>query len=330
MKNPAAQKTVVITGAAGNLGRLVVQRLHRDQPIVAFDRRPLAGLPKDVELRRSDLRWRELEEVLRHHDVRAIVHLGLMHNPRNDVRSYRFNVVGTQRLLELAAKHNVPKLVHLSSANIYGPDPDNSHFLTEDSPLLGAEHHPEIRDLVAVDTIVQAFFYRQPETRTVLLRPVHIVGPRVQNAPSNYLRLERPWVLTGFDPLIQLIHEQDMVDAIRRAVAADVRGVFNVVGSEVAPLSRVLDVLGRRRRSIPPFLARPALRGAWRLGTSSFPPPELRHVQYHCVVDGSAAREILGFEPRYSLVDTIRSVDGAVPPLRNLNADDVRDTSATR
>lgn len=319
--------TIVITGAAGNLGRLVVQRLHRDEPIVAFDRRPLGGLPKDVEVRRTDSRWKALEEVLRHQEVSAVVHLGLMHNPRHDVRSYRFNVVGTQQLLELVAKHGVPKLVHLSSANIYGPDPDNSHFLTEDSPLLGAEHHPEIRDLVAVDTIVQAFFYRRPETRTVLLRPVHIVGPRVRNAPSNYLRLERPWVLTGFDPLVQLIHEEDMVEAIRCAVRTDVRGVFNVVGPGVAPLSRVLDVLGRRRRSIPPFLARPALRGAWRLRTSSFPPPELRHVQYHCVVDGGAARDILGFEPRYSLVETIRSVEGRGLPFENLNVDDTRDTS---
>lgn len=301
---------MVVTGAAGNLGRLLVRTLRRDGRVFGFDRRPIAGLPDDVETGRSEVRWRALEEVLRHHEVEAVLHLGLMHNPRNDVGCYRFNVVGTQRLLELVAKYKVPKLLLLSSANIYGPDPDNSHFLTEDSPLLGAEHHPEIRDLVAVDNIVQAFFYRQPETRTVLLRPVHIVGPRVRNAPANYLRLERPWVITGFDPLVQLIHEEDVVEAIRLAVEKSARGVFNVVGPGVAPLSRVLKVLGKRSRSFPSFLARPVLKGAWRLNTASFPAPELRHVQYHCVADGSAAEAQLGFEPRYSLVETIRSVDG--------------------
>lgn len=320
---------IVITGAAGNLGRLLVQTLHRDGPVYAFDRRPLGGLPKDVSVLRAEPRWRDLEEVLRHQPIEAVIHAGLMHNPRNDVGAYRFNVVGTQRLLELVAKYQVPKLLLLSSANIYGPDPDNSHFLKEDSPLLGAEHHPEIRDLVAVDNVVQSFFYRQPETRTVLLRPVHIVGPRVRNAPANYLRLERPWVLTGFDPLVQLIHEEDVAEAIRLAIERNARGVFNVVGPGVAPLSRVLKVLGRKTRSLPPFLARPALRGAWRLYTTNFPVPELRHVQFNCVVDGHAAEAQLGFRPQYSLVETILSVN--VDPhaaSRNLNASQARATSS--
>lgn len=301
---------VVVTGAAGNLGRLVVQSLHRERPVVAVDRRPIHGLPKDVAVYRADMRWRDLEEVFRNQSVAAVLHMGLMHNPRNEVGCYRFNVAGTQRLLELVAKYKVPRLLLLSSANIYGPDPDNSHFLTEDAPLLGAEHHPEIRDLVAVDNIVQSFFYKQPDIRTVLLRPVHIVGPRVRNAPSNYLRLERPWVITGFDPLVQIIHEEDVVLAMKLAISTNERGVFNLVGPGVAPLSRVLRVLGRRPRSIPSVLARQVLQGAWRLHTTTFPPPELRHVQYNCVVDGQAAQDRLGFQPAFSLIETIRSVDG--------------------
>ena len=35
--------------------------------------------------------------------------------------------------------YNVPKLVVLSSAMLYGPSPDNAHFLGEDAPLLGAQ-----------------------------------------------------------------------------------------------------------------------------------------------------------------------------------------------
>jgi UDP-glucose 4-epimerase len=268
-----------------------------------------------VEVLRADARGRALEDVFRRRGVGAVLHMGLMHNPRNDVGCYRFNVVGTQRLLEMVTKFEVPRLVMLSSANIYGPDPDNSHFLTEEAPLLGAEHHSEIRDLVAVDNLVQSFFYRQPEICTVLLRPVHIVGPRVRNAPANYLRLERPWVLAGFDPLVQLIHEEDVVDAMRLALETEARGVYNVVGPEVAPLSRVLRVLGRRPRVVPSPIARPMLESAWRMRATSFPPPELRHVQYNCVVDGTEARQKLGFEPSFGLAETIRSVveNGASP-----------------
>ena len=153
-----ADEVVVTTGAAGNLGRLMVQALHRSHQVVAIDRRPIRGLPKDVTHLRTDIRQRRIENIFRTRKVKAVYHLGLMHNPRGEEGKYRFNVVGTQRLLSLVAKYEVEKLVMLSSANIYGPDPDNSYFLTEDAPLLGADHHPEIRDLVAVDRLVQNFF----------------------------------------------------------------------------------------------------------------------------------------------------------------------------
>jgi UDP-glucose 4-epimerase len=299
---------VVATGAAGNLGRLVVQALHRRHRVVAVDRRVIRGLPKDVEHLRTDLRRRQIDDVFRTRRVKAVVHLGLMHNPRAEDEAYRFNLVGTQRLLELSAKFGVKRFVMVSSANIYGPDPDNSYFLTEEAPLLGAEHHSEIRDLVAVDRIAQSFFYRHPEMETIILRPVHIVGPSVRNAPSNYLRLERPWVIMGFDPMIQLIHENDVVRAIELALEGTGKGIFNIVGPGQAPLSRVLHVLGRHPRSVPGFVARRMLREAWRFRVLSFPPPELRHIQYNCVVDGSLAERALGYEPAYSLSETIRSV----------------------
>lgn len=309
LKKPRSE-VVLTTGAAGNLGRLLVQALHRKYRVVAVDRRPIYGLPKDVEHLRTDVRWRAIENTFRTARVRAIVHLGLMHNPRGEGENYRFNVVGTQRLLALAAKYRVDRFVMLSSANIYGPDPDNSYFLNEDAPLLGAEHHPDIRDLVAVDRIVQSFFYRQPDVHTVMLRPVHIVGPRVRNAPANYLRLNRPWVMAGFDPMIQLIHEEDVVQALNLALETSARGAMNVVGPGEAPLSRILQVLGRKPRVVPTFMARRILRGAWRLKATGFPPPELRHVQFNCVVDGALAQKALGFRPHHSLVETIRSVQG--------------------
>lgn len=301
---------VIATGAAGNLGRLLVQHLHRDREVIAVDRRPIAGLPKDVKSLRADVRWRGIEDVFRSGRVEGILHMGLIHNPRNEVGQYRYNVAGTQRLLELAAKYDIQKFVMLSSANIYGPHPDNSHFLTEDAPLLGAEHHVEIRDLVAVDRIVQNFLYRHPSVSTVMLRPVHIVGPRVRNAPANYLRLQRPWTVLGFDPMVQLIHEEDVVKAMRLALESEDKGIFNVVGPGEAPLSRIIKLLGRQARPVPPPMAAALLRSGWRWGLSRFPHPELRHIQYNCIVDGRAARERLGFRPDYDFVRTVLSVEG--------------------
>jgi UDP-glucose 4-epimerase len=93
-----------------------------------------------------------------------------------------------------------------------------------------------------------------------------------------------------------------------------VGGVYNIVGPGEAPLSRILQVLGRRPLSVPWFAAKPMLERVWSLKMTNFPPPEIRHLQYNCIVDGSLARKALGFEPSYSLVDTIRSVLDHVSP----------------
>ena len=98
---------------------------------------------------------------------------------------------GSRKLLEYVAQFHVPKLVVLSSANVYGPQPSNPQFLTEDAPLLGGQNFSDIRDLVEVDMLAQSFFWKLPETETVILRPVHILGacttpPRTSCASTRF------------------------------------------------------------------------------------------------------------------------------------------------
>ena len=98
--------------------------------------------------------------------------------------------------------------------------------------------------------LASSFFWKQQSCETVILRPVHILGG-VRNAPSNYLRL--PWVptLLGFDPMVQVIHELDVVESIVRALTPGVRGIFNVVGPGEVPLSTILRELEQADRADP-------------------------------------------------------------------------------
>lgn len=302
---------VVITGISGNLGRTIARILHREERVIGIDRRPFRGRPKDVKLYNLDIRRKKAGDIFRRENIKALVHLGIVHDPRlSPEEHHSFNVVGTQHILEYCVKYGVKKVVSLSSANVYGPDPDNPNFLTEDAPLRAAVRHGDIRDLVEVDMFTQSFFWRHPEIDTVILRPVHIVGPTVRNAPSNYLRKERPWTMMGFDPIVQLIHQEDVARAILLALQPGVRGVYNVVGPGEAPLSRIHGILGRRPLPLPHFVAEPLLERLWSLHLTDFPPPELDHIRYLGVVDGSRFAAELGYAPSYGLVDTIRSVDG--------------------
>ncbi len=307
----AMKPAVVVTGISGNLGRTLAKVLHKRERIIGIDRRPFPGKPKDIEMHQLDLRKKKAEDVFRKNDVRAVIHMGIMHDPRmSEEEHHSFNVVGTTRLLEYCAKYSVKKVVVLSSANVYGPSPDNSNFLTEDAPLMAASRFSGVRDLIEVDMLAHGFFWKHPGIETVILRPVHIVGPHIKNAPSNYLRLKRPWVLAGFDPMVQLIHVEDVARAMVEALKPEPKGVYNVVGPGEVPLSAIFRELQRTVLPVPHVLARATLGMLFKYRLASFPPPELDHIQFLCAVDGGRWAADVGWKPQHSMRETIRSVLG--------------------
>jgi len=314
----SSPETVVVTGIGGRLGRLLVKYLHRtgDYRVLGIDRRRVEGLPKDVEHLRVDIRSKRAREVFRSSTVRALIHAGLMHNRRvSSGELHRWNVIGTSRLLDYCADYGVPKVVVLSSADVYGPSPENQQFLTEDAPLMGAAHFPGIRDLVSADMQATSFFWRSGERgaggkiETVVLRPVHILGT-VRNAPSNYLRLETVPVLMGYDPMVQVVHERDVVRGVLLALQEGINGVFNLTGPGEVPLSVLLKELGKRTVPVPAPLLGAGLDLAWKLRMTTFPAPEVALIRYVAMVDGTRAHNVMGFRPKYSVRETAWAVHG--------------------
>ena len=303
-----SEGTVIVTGACGRLGRALVRVLHREMSVIALDRREALRFPEDVEHQRLDLRSKRVREVFRR-DVRALVHLGVMHDPnRNAEEHHTFNMLSAQQLFECAEQFRVPKVVVLSSANVYGPRPDNPQLLNDDAPLLAGGRFTDIRDLVELDMSAQSFMWRNPDTETVILRPSHILGT-VHNAPSNYLRMKRVPTLLGFDPMVQVVHQRDVVRALRLALKFGARGVFNVAGPPPVSLSRALELLGRTPMPIPHGAARFVVDRLFKWRVSSFPAPELDFIRYVCMVDDSRARRVLNYAPEYDLAETLGAVD---------------------
>ena len=304
-RRPGEPPTLVLTGIAGRLGRLVARRLHRtgEHRIVGIDTRPVSGLPRDIEHLRVHLRSKRARDVFRR-GVDALVHLGVRHNPRE--KTHHWNTIATSRVLDYCIEYGVRKAVVLSSADVYGHRPDNQQFL-------GASDFPAIRSLIEVDMLASAFFWRAAavDCEAVVLRPVHILGT-VRNAPSNYLRLERPPVLMGFDPMVQVIHQLDLVEAIARSLQPGVHGVFNVTGPAEVPVSVLLRVAGKRPIPVPATLFRLAMEAMWTFRLTNFPVPELSHLRYVGMVDGARIREQMGFTPRHSLAEAVRAVRGGI------------------
>ncbi len=174
--------------------------------------------------------------------------------------------------------------------------------------------------------LAQSFFWKLPETETVILRPVHILGS-VHNAPSNFLRLNPIVTVMGFDPMIQVVHQSEVVRAIELALMPGIRGIYNLAGPEPVPLSRYIKILGRQRIGVPYSLARMVMGRMWSLRLTTFPAPELDHIRYVCMVDDRRARQVLGFHAAH-----VRRRDGALGRRRPLvvRRRRLRSTSRTR
>jgi UDP-glucose 4-epimerase len=297
---------ILITGIAGRLGRRVANRLRRNHQVIGIDRRPCPALPTDVVHHRVDIRRRPAEDIFRQGHLDAVLHLGVIHNFRIPAEQlHARNVIGTETLLRYVSRYGVKKLILLSSGDVYGPSPENSQFIDEDAPLMASQRFPEIRALVAVDRMVQSFFWRHHDIETVILRPAFIVGPNVRNAPSKYFRLRVIPTLMGFDPMVQLIHEDDLLRMIDAALKPGVRGLFNLAGTAPVPLSRIIKILGKPTIPVPVQLARVLLEKAWKYRLTSFPAPELDHIRYNTVLDTSRAKAELAIEPERSLYEIL-------------------------
>jgi 1-acyl-sn-glycerol-3-phosphate acyltransferase len=138
-----------------------------------------------------------------------------------------------------------------------------------------------------------------------ILRLANQVGPTVSNPLTRYFELPTCPTVLGFDPRLQFLHESDTERVLERAVLGPaVRGTFNVAGDGVVLLSQAIRIAGKPPLPIPEPLV-PVMAELLRR-TIDFSPEQARFLQYGRVADTSAAREQLGFSPKWSSQEAFR------------------------
>lgn len=140
---------IAVTGAAGALGKVVVRRLADEglaKAVVALDLRPdptqdeLSG----VTSLRWDVRDKGLDQLLREHEVKAVVHLASIVDGRGVSRqlAWDVDVLGTQRVIDACLAAGVEHLTVTSSGAAYGYHADNPEWLTEELPCAATTSSP--------------------------------------------------------------------------------------------------------------------------------------------------------------------------------------------
>jgi UDP-glucose 4-epimerase len=302
-------RVVAVTGSRGFLGAEVLRRLDEDrryERLIALDLKPPAQPLDKLRFFRADLTLptaaTDLATVLDTEQVDTVVHAAFLARPTRAVDwAHELEDLGTMHVLQACARARVRKVILASTTLVYGPHPENPNFLPETAPQRGLEHVRWLADKVSAEAQLAAFAERVPGAIATSLRAAPTLGPRVQNLVTRFFSWPIVPVVAGADPLLQFVHEEDLIDAFKLVIDDDHPGAFNIVGDGVLPYATVRALLGR----LPLYLPARALGvigGAlWSAQLGAIPPGLAAYLRYLCVADGAKARHRLGFAPRWDI-----------------------------
>ncbi len=324
-----AGRRVLITGVGSRVGAGLAARLERDprfEHVAGLDTRmPAAGLGR-TELIEADIRNPVIAKLIAPLEVDTVVHNQIVRQPGPGMSAramHEVNVIGSLQLLAALEKApSVRTIVVRGSAGIYGAEPGAPQFFDERMTRLFPLRSRFQRDVAEIENYFETYSRRHPDVSCTMLRYQPAIGPSLDTQVTRYLSLPACPTYLGFDPRIQLIHEEDGLNALVAAVVNPVRGAVNVAGAGTIGLARMVRTAGRAPLPVAGPLFGPVTSLARRAGMSRLSEDFRRLLRYGRGVDITRLVEEVGFRPRHSTVDAVqewsrtRSGLRLTPPVR--------------
>lgn len=311
------KRVILVTGVAGYWGSQTAARLmnqcdETDHYIIGLDMEPPPEDLKTLDFIQADIRNPLFVDLLRTEEVDTVVHLLFSEAARPSEAAFDLNVMGTMKVLGACAEAGVRKVVLKSSMSVYGASPSNPAFLTEQHTLQPSKAYGVTRYLAEIEAFCNGFRRQSPEMILTVLRFASIIGPTADTPLTRFLKERFAPRLMGFDPLYQVIHEKDVVEALLHAVNNDVPGVFNVAAEGILPLSRLTALAAKAPLPVFHLCAYWGQSAAHAVGvpTQRVWPIELDYLRYSWVGDLARMRDEFGFVPRYTAEEALREFAG--------------------
>lgn len=304
---------VMLTGISSPIAKLVAAELaSQGDTVIGVDRRPWDDAPAGVEMHAIDVRKRAAEELIRHSQPEAIIHMATVtHLVAATEERYRINLGGTRAVFEHANEYGVEHVIFVGRHTYYGAGAEQALYHHEDDPPMAVSTFPELADLVAADLYAAQSLWRFPKVATSVLRFAYSLGPTGHGTLASFLKGRYVPTVLGFDPLFQFMHERDVADAICATLRARLRGVFNVAGPQPLPLSVIIRETGRKNIPLPE-IAFQLMRG--RFGLPRLPPGAVQHIKHPVVIDGGVFSAATGWKHSADEVACIGDFTRAFPP----------------
>ncbi len=182
----------------------------------------------------------------------TVVHLAFQGNPHGyTVRSHEFNVNAAKHLLEASLRHGVTKYIFLSSDAVYRIGPRGDYKVREDAELnLDPAAHPILRDTIDAEFICRAKM-DDLDCEVMVLRPSGVFGGGVISGINLLFESNPPVLPIGFDPMVNPTTKERLARDLMLAIFLHGKGVYNVAGVTVGPLSKFLEERGIKPVRVP-------------------------------------------------------------------------------
>jgi UDP-glucose 4-epimerase len=306
-----APSVVLVTGVSRFLGGHLAARLAADPSIdrvLGVDTVPPARDLRNrmgrVEFVRADIRNPLIAKVVARAEVDTVVHAALSPDPSGGgggTATKEMNVLGTMQLL--AAAQSAPsmrRMVLESTTAVYGASPLDPALFDETMTPNDLPTGGYARNATEIEGYLRGFGRRRTDVSVTVLRFASVVGPRIDTVLTRYFALPVVPTVLGYDARLQLLHEEDALAVLERAVTHDLPGVFNVAADGVLLLSQAI----RRAGRVPLPVPAPAVGTVGRVLAAArvvaFSPEQLRLLDFGRVVDTTRLRDEFGFTPRWT------------------------------
>lgn len=298
-------RRILITGAAGYIGRQLAARLAGEHEVLGLDIRRPEGAP--CECLTGDIRDPGLAELLRERGIGQVVHLAAVLEDSGDrARDYDIDVNGTRNVLDACVAAGVRQLVVTSSGAAYGYHPDHPDWIDEDTPLRGNPEFAYSDHKRRVEEMLADYRERHPALKQLVFRPGTVLGAHTQNQITRLFERKRVLAIAGSASPFVFIWDQDVVDAIVRGIETDAEGIYNLAGDGALTIDQVATILGKPVLRLPAGLLMAALWVGNRLGLSRHKPAQVNFLRYRPVLDNRRLKEEFGYRPRKTSEQTFR------------------------
>lgn len=298
-------ESVLVTGATGYVGQEVVRQLvNLGKKVVGLGRTFPTGKISFIQADITDVTG--LEKALSSHSFDCIMHIASLPIDMGDPQQMvRVNVNGCLNMLEYARITKVKRFALASSISAYGWYPATKFNPPDYMPV--DENHPcrpkdmysttkRVQELLAID------YYYQYGVATTVLRLTAVVGPCGRGGGRAWREFgeklaEGKKVQIPHFSADELCHYVDIRDVARMFIAVmehpkAVGEIFNCCGVAPTRSSEFADIVKSLVSGIKVEYGFP-----WSMAQGG----EIRF-------DMSKAERLIGFKPRYTLADAIKSI----------------------